>query len=121
MKYIVNVQENNPIVPISELPDGTLAIATDGRFIGELFYKNVAGVVGISSDRYWPSAYMAKNPHQYIPYFNVRAVSGNITISVQDDEKTALKATESGAVIDYRDWLVKRINRKRKTNVLGIS
>jgi len=48
MKYIVNVQENNPIVPISELPDGTLAIATDGRFIGELFYKNVAGVVGIS-------------------------------------------------------------------------
>jgi len=28
---------------------------------------------------------------------------------------------KSGAVIDYRDWLVKRINRKRKTNVLGIS
>ena len=82
--YIVIEQENNPIIPISDLPDGTLAIATDGQFLGELFYKNVAGVIGITQDRYWPSAYMAKD-RSYTPYFNVRAVKGSITIKLRED------------------------------------
>jgi protein associated with RNAse G/E len=54
-------------------------------------------------------------------FVRVSAYKWHAHVERQNDEKTALKATESGAVIDYRDWLVKRINRKRKTNVLGIS
>jgi hypothetical protein len=75
MSYIVTEQEKNPIVPISELPNGTLAIAINGGFKGELFYKNVAGIIGISVDRYWASAYMEKTTRAYVPNFYVRAVT----------------------------------------------
>jgi hypothetical protein len=84
MKYNVAAQEPNPIVSISELKDGTLAIATNGEFKGELFYRNVAGVVGISGNRYWPSMYMSKDSHPYIPDFDVRPITGGITITIQE-------------------------------------
>jgi hypothetical protein len=84
MKYIVTVQNPNPVIRADEMPNGTLAIAIGGEFSGELFYRNVAGIVGISRDRYWPSAYMANLERAYIPDFLVRPVIGTITIKASE-------------------------------------
>ena len=79
MSYTVTNDTTRDLVCISEVPNGTLVIAGAGEeFAGELFYKNVAGIIGISNDRYWPSEYMRGT---YQPNFKVRIVTGSITIT----------------------------------------
>ena len=80
MEYVVTVQNPNPVIRADEMPEGSLAIAVGGEFSGELFYRNIAGIVGISHDRYWPSAYMTKAEREYVPSFLVSPVIGTITI-----------------------------------------
>ena len=56
--YTVNVvPAPQQLLTLADLAQGELAIVTSGQFVGELFYKNVAGLHSISGDRYWPSSY----------------------------------------------------------------
>ena len=52
------------LLTLANLAEGELAIVTSGEFVGELFYKNVAGLHSISGDRYWPSDYI-RNGREY--------------------------------------------------------
>ena len=79
MNYSVKTDKTKAVL-IHDLPEGTLAVAVDSGFAGELFYKNVAGVVGISKNRYWPSAYVLKTDKCYLPEFNVQPVEKEVTI-----------------------------------------
>lgn len=78
---IVPLQEDareRGIVPVSEMVDGQMGVAVAGEFRGELFFKNVAGLHGVSKNRYWPSEYMhremGKKNSAYMPEFLIRIV-----------------------------------------------
>ena len=71
-------------VSTSEMANNTFGIAISGEFKGELFYHNVAGLHGITTDRYWPSDYINGKcgDHGYIPNFSVQLLEPSDTLTV---------------------------------------
>jgi hypothetical protein len=80
-QYNIKVNEEDSTISVADMPYGALGIATEG-FKGELFHKSVAGIVGISANRYWPSRFITKDEYQYQPCFKVRViVDGTISVT----------------------------------------
>lgn len=67
--YKVNlVPSKETQLTLRDIKHGELAVVTDGDFKGELFFKNVIGLHGITQDRYWPSSYAKKHGADFGPY-----------------------------------------------------
>lgn len=72
-------------VPVSELPEGEMGVAVN-EFKGEVFYRNVLGIHGLSKNRCWPSDYAVRdrNVHNYMPNFLVQVLEPGDTITVEE-------------------------------------
>lgn len=71
-------QDSIEIFPVNELAWGQFAIGV-GDFSGEIFYRNVAGLIGLSADRFWADPDYTKKRGDYIPTFTVRLATSQDT------------------------------------------
>lgn len=74
-------------IPVQDMADGQFAVAINGRLKGEIFFRNVAGLHGLTESRYWPSAYTLKTEHAYMPDFDVRLLTAEDIITLSLCEK----------------------------------
>ncbi len=100
MKLTVKTLPEDAGVPVRDMKDGDFAVIVSvpdqqtslpgGVNVGEIIHYSVAGWVGLSDSRYWPSDYMATCQHDYpnnkrssyIPAFRVRILPAGTTLVV---------------------------------------
>lgn len=72
-------------IPVSSMPNESFAVAVNG-FKGEVFFRNIAGIHGLTSPRYWPSRYITDKDKTtaYIPEFDVVVLKAGATVSLED-------------------------------------
>ncbi len=75
---------------IVSVPDSTSSLPS-GVGVGEIIHYSVAGWVGLSDSRYWPSDYMSTCKHDfpqgqrsYIPDFRVKILPAGTTLVVSE-------------------------------------
>lgn len=84
MKLTVTSQKLE-IIPLRDMRHTQFAVAVNGQFKGEVFYCNVAGIHGLTEDRYWPSAYIAGKTDGYVytPDFDVQLLQEGDILTIK--------------------------------------
>jgi hypothetical protein len=64
-------------ISVHAMQDSDIGIAVNGDMVGEVFFRNIAGVHGLTIGRYWPSDFALNHGStakrsEYTPDFNVR-------------------------------------------------
>jgi hypothetical protein len=80
------VLKNLNEIKASDMLDGSFGIITDGQFAGEIVFRNVAGLHGLTGNRYWPSEYIERHSDNACrssqPDFKVRVLEDGDTLVV---------------------------------------
>lgn len=75
-----------PSLSVRDMKYGDFAVVSSGEFSGEVVFKNIAGVHGLTTHRYWPSQYIAEHSnghtYEYLPEFSVILLQPNDTLTV---------------------------------------
>lgn len=85
MRLVARSMQDDSI-DISEMQDNDFALAIEGQYQGEVFYKNVAGIHGLTDGRYWPSEFIEQERGRasaYVPKIRVRLFKAGDILTIQ--------------------------------------
>lgn len=87
MKYTVTVQSNPPeTISVRDLAIGQFGVATT-EFPGEVFYRSVNDIIGLSGTREWDEVGVKtlNGFYNYCPDFQVRVIQPGEAVTIRRD------------------------------------